>query len=136
MTLTRSLRLVLAALAAAAATAFALISTTGDAGARGSECPDDTLCLWKHVNEEGKLVKIKGNGLSNKLARKMNNNATGVDNNRDGKAWLYEKKNGKGEIRCIQPGEQINNLDDLGFNDVASSTRNANGSCTIGPPRR
>lgn len=102
---------------------------------RGTNCPEGKLCLWKDESGGGPRVKIGGNGLSNKLARQMNNKASSVINNRDGRAVLYEKKNGNGENRCIDPSEKLGDLDTIGFDDVASSSRNANGTCAVGPPR-
>jgi hypothetical protein len=137
MTLTRSGRLSIAVLAATAATAVALISTAGDAGAGGGSCPDNKLCVFAGDSRSGQRVKIGGNGVSNKLAREMNNQASSLSNRRDTKVFLYEKRGARGEVRCFPPGVTDNALGDSGFDDVASSTKIANGtSCPgAGPPR-
>ncbi len=128
MTLTRTSRFGIATLTVAAATAIALISTAGDAGARGGNCPDNKLCVWKNEGFDGQRVKIGGHGVSNKLAKEMNNDAHSVDNNLENAAFLYEKKNAKGDFVCIGPDEENQNLGLIGFNDRASSTRITNGN--------
>ena len=138
MTLTRPGRPSIAVLMAVAATAVALISTAGDAGARGGGCPDNKLCIWKHEGFDGQRVKIGGSGVSNKLAREMNNHAHSVRNNLDTAAFLYEKKNANGDFICFDPDTEDQNLGLSGFQDRASSTRITNGNiCPMkAPPKQ
>ena len=124
MTLTRSTRIALLVLGAAAAAAgFAAIQST-DAAAGGG-CPDKTLCVWQDNEGGGQLVKISSDGISNKLANKMNNEASSVINNRNRRAYLFAGRNGKGTKVCLSPHAEIGDLGSFAdFNDVASSSKN------------
>lgn len=89
---------------------------------RGPLCPDRALCVWEHNNQAGQRVVIRRKGLSDKLARKMDNAASSAINNRGKLAYLYSNKKGGGDVYCLEPGMEANDLG--GFNDLASSSRN------------
>ena len=65
---------------------------------------------------------IQGKGISNKLARDMNDAASSAENTRGRVSFLYAKKDGKGESYCLDPETAYPSL--AGFNDVASSSKN------------
>jgi hypothetical protein len=127
MTFTHTMRLVVLALGAAAAAVGLATMLAASPASAGPSCPEKTLCVWQHNDLGGQLVKMKSDGISNKLAKKMNNEASSVINNRNKRAYLYDRRNGKGEKICLSPKA---NYHDLGgsfdFNDVASSSRNTN----------
>jgi hypothetical protein len=107
-----------------AGAAVALVASLGASASAGiPACPKKTLCVWQDVEGEGKLVKNTSDGISNKLAKKMNNEASSAINNRGKRAYLYDKRNGKGEKHCISPHDAIN-LSEVDFNDIASSSKN------------
>jgi hypothetical protein len=100
------------------------LAMSGSATARGSDCPDGKLCLWQHNEGGGEQVNIRDKrGVSNKLAKKMNNEASSLINRTEHRVFVYDKRDGKGDLRCFEPGDEIPDLGALGFNDVASSTR-------------
>ena len=91
---------------------------------RGGGCNEGSLCLYEHNKGGGEIVRINGSGLSNRLAEKMNNAASSVVNYRNKRAFLYDKRNGKGERLCVDPHAKGNIPS--GFNDLASSSKNTN----------
>jgi sarcosine oxidase delta subunit len=119
------LRHILIALALAAGW-LAMVAQLGDeARAGGEACPAKTLCVWEHNEGAGQLVKIAKDGISNKLAEKMNNGASSVINNRNKRAYLYDRRNGKGTKVCLSPGAEVGDLGSFAdFNDLASSSKN------------
>ena len=110
----------LAVTVAAIVTASAL---GGSATAKLAACPDKALCVWENDNYGGQLVVIQGKGISNKLARDMDDAASSAENTRGRVSFLYPKKNGKGESYCLEPETAYSSLGS-GFNDVASSSKN------------
>ena len=96
------------------------LAVSGSATARGGMCPEGKICIWKDDGRSGQLVQLSKKGVSNKLAKKMNNEASSLHVARQGTIVLYDKKNAKGENRCFELGI-YNNLPD--FNDIASSTK-------------
>jgi hypothetical protein len=87
----------------------------------GSGCPEDTLCLWSKKDYKGDKVEITKVGeVSNKLAEKLNNEASSVKNKFDRDATLYAKRDGAGDQSGICPLESIPNLGD--FSNRASSS--------------
>src|SRR5919201_1205807 len=100
MTISRSMRMTLLVLGAAATVATAWLTAGASAG---ESCPDNTLCLYQHDDFAGELVKLPKHGLSNKLAEQMNNEASSVINNRNKRVYLYAKRNGKGDRVCFSP---------------------------------
>jgi hypothetical protein len=122
MTLTRTMRLGLLVLAMAGATAVVVaLNVVGSAAAGVKACPSKTLCVWEHADFDGKLVKITKKGVSNKLAEKMNNEASSVINNFNKRAFLYDKRNAEGDRFCLAGGDQVPFIGD--FNDLASSSK-------------
>lgn len=115
------------------------LAMSGSATARGDTCPDGKLCIWENNEGGGQQVNISGKrGISNKLANKMNNEASSLVNATDVKVFLYDRRNAKGESRCFFPGDEVADLGaDSGFNDIASSTKVARGeTCPgAGPPK-
>jgi hypothetical protein len=106
----------------------ALSASLGGSASAGTKplCPKKTLCVWADDKGGGQLVKIKKDGISNKLAEKMNNEASSVINNRNRRSYLYDKRNGKGEKVCLSPHAEIVSLGAFAdFNDMATSSKNA-----------
>jgi hypothetical protein len=119
----RGMAIAAGALALGAVSALGL-AMSGSATARGSDCPDGKLCLWQHNEGGGEQVNIRDKrGVSNKLANKMNNEASSLINRTEHRVFVYDKRDGKGDLRCFEPGDEIPDLGALGFNDLASSTR-------------
>jgi hypothetical protein len=109
----------------AAAAMVAMIASLGGQASAGPPCPEKTLCLFEHNGFTGQVVKIRKDGVSNKLAEKMNNQASSAVNNLRTRAFLYEKRNGKGDKICLQHKDYWESLGTtFDFNDVASSSRN------------
>jgi hypothetical protein len=126
MTYTRNARTALLIIGAAAALTGLLSLLSNDAARAGGGCPEKTLCVWEHNEGDGQLVKITKDGISNKLAKKLNNGASSVINNRNKRAYLYDGKNGKGDKVCLSPGAEVADLGGFAeFNDRASSSKNA-----------
>jgi hypothetical protein len=110
-----------AAAIAVTAAALAVASVGGTASAGPPACPEKTLCVWQHADFDGQLVKITKKGVSNKLAEKMNNEASSVINNFNKRAFLYDKRNAEGDRFCFAGGDEVPNLGP--FNDLASSSK-------------
>jgi hypothetical protein len=124
MTFTRTMRIGVLGVALAVTGLLAFLSN--HAARAGDGCPAKTLCVWQDNEGGGQLVKISSDGISNKLAKKMNNEASSVINNRNKRAYLYDGKNGKGTKVCLSPGAEIGDLGSFAdFNDAASSSKNA-----------
>jgi hypothetical protein len=96
----------------------------GGAAKGGSGCPDNALCVWSRRNYEGQKVKItKTGGVSNKLGKLMNNQASSLKNRIPSPGILYDKKNGEGDLIGFCDEESIANLGGkIDFNDRASSS--------------
>ena len=122
----RRARVALLGACLAAALMAVMVSLTGTAGAGGTGCPSKTLCVYGSDNFAGDVVKISKDGISNKIAEKLNNAASSVVNNRNRRSFLYDGKNGKGERVCITPHAEITSLGAFSFNDLASSSKNTN----------
>jgi hypothetical protein len=104
--------------------ALALWLPVGASGAhRYDACPKQTVCVFADVNLVGEKVKLTKPGVSNKLAVKMNNQASSVVNDRAKAVFLFDKKDGKGVSICIGPHSYVEDLEDREFNDVASSSK-------------
>jgi maltose-binding protein MalE len=118
-------RRILVALALAAGCLAVVAQLGGKAQAGIEPCPEKTLCVWQHNDGGGQLVKIKSDGISNKLAEKMNNEASSLINNRGKRSYLYDKRNGQGAKICLSPHDSFSDLGaEFGFNDLASSSKN------------
>lgn len=124
------------------ATAVALgVVAVGSLGATASAgppaCPQKTLCIYEQVKGGGEVVKITDGGISNKLATKMDDEASSVINRRRGRAYLYEKEDGKGRKVCISPHDSIAGLVDYSFDNLASSSKNSDNEndCPAGRKR-
>jgi hypothetical protein len=123
MIATRSTRLALLALGGAA---VALLASLGGSASAGPTplCPEKTLCVFEHNEAGGQVVKLTKKGVSNKLAKKMNNEASSVLNETNKRIFLHDKRNGKGDRVCISPFGGTASLADFGdFNDRASSSK-------------
>ena len=119
-------RIGLIAIAGLALAAVSGVGATGGATAdpakRVTGCPADTLCVWSGKNYQGQRVKLTSqSGISNKLAKVMNNQASSYKNKfTDDDAVLYDKKDGGGDFWGICPLESDPSLVD--FNNRASSS--------------
>jgi Peptidase inhibitor family I36 len=101
------------------------LAVPGEGGAGGLGCPDDRVCVWEHDDGNGVQVKLRGRGVSNKLADKMNNEASSLFNNTGGAMFLYDKRNAKGDRVCFGPSVEVPSftIAGKGFNDRASSAK-------------
>ena len=96
----------------------------GASGAhRYDACPKRTVCVFADINFIGERVTLTKPGISNKLANKMNNEASSVVNDRGKAVFLYDNKNGHGVATCIAPHTYAEDLSDRTFNDMASSSK-------------
>jgi hypothetical protein len=104
---------------------LAMLASLGGEASAGVPllCPEKTLCVFADNDFGGQVVKIDGKGVSNKLAKKMDDQASSVINTRGKRAYLYEMKNGNGSRFCIDPHSSVVSLG--GFNDLASSSKNS-----------
>jgi hypothetical protein len=111
---------------AALAAAIGLIALVpGSGSARGPiplpPCPKKTLCVWQD-GYVGEKLKIDGKGISNEIARKLDDEVSSFYNRRNGVAYLYEDKNAKGDRYCIPPKGHTDYIGDF-FNDRVSSSK-------------
>jgi hypothetical protein len=104
---------------ALAATAAAL--SAGPAALAGPP-PCERVCIFADANYSGQMVTIRGKGISNKLAEKMNNSASSVINATNDRVLLYSKRNARGFNFCVSPNSAVDWVG-TDFNDVASSTK-------------
>ena len=91
----------------------------------GSGCPADTLCVWSRKNYRGQKVEItKINAISNKLAKRMDNEASSFKNRIALPGVLYAKKDGEGAIMGFCDNEKLPDLGDpkVDFDNRASSS--------------
>ena len=88
-------------------------------------CPRQTLCVWKHEDYQGKRLTIDRKGISNEIARELDDEVTSFYNRRDGVSYLYEDKNGEGSRYCIPQHASSVNIGDV-FDDLASSSKLTN----------
>jgi hypothetical protein len=125
MSMGLDVRAALIGLVAAAAAVGLAASMAGTASAGGGECPEKTLCVYSSDGFAGTQVNISKDGISNKLAKKINNQASSAFNNRNKRAYLYDGKNGKGDKICLAPHGEYGSLGaSFDFNDLASSSKN------------
>jgi hypothetical protein len=101
--------------------AWGPMASTGVAGGDPSVCPKQTLCVWGDSFYSAQLVKMKNVGVTNKLGKKMDDQASSVFNRRGRVSYLYADADGQGESYCIEPHQKITFL--TFYNDVASSAR-------------
>jgi hypothetical protein len=87
-----------------------------------AHCPKHYLCVWADPVYQGQEVKLRKRGVSNKIFRKMNDQASSAKNHRSHVSFLYSDIDGSGgESYCFEPNQKV---PDLGaFSDVASSSR-------------
>jgi hypothetical protein len=109
------------------AAALALAPASGEAAqGKGSTklCPDGAFCVWTKANYQGKKLVLTKKGVSNKIAKEMNNKVSSVKNRLDVTTYLYSKRDGKGEIRCFGDGQKLADLaGSCDFDNEASSSR-------------
>jgi hypothetical protein len=97
---------------------IALISTlvltpaVGEAAKGGADksCPDDAICAWTKAGFEGKRVVISGKGVSNKIGNQINNKTSSIKNRFETTIFVYDKRNGAGESRCVGGLGRVRNL--------------------------
>jgi hypothetical protein len=114
---------ILAAVAAAAGAVSLLQGGLAEGEARLSSCPAKYVCVYEDANLTGQKVKLgPKRGLTNRIAEKLNNEASSATSSRANAAIIYAGKNGKGDSRCIDGGD-VQNFAAMSFDDVASSAR-------------
>jgi hypothetical protein len=123
----RSSRRHAAAAGLVAAAAVAVAAPLGGSASGGvvpesnSHCAKHYLCVWSDPAYQGQKVRLRKRGVSNKIFRVMNDQASSAKNHRSHVSFLYSDINGDGESFCLEAGQKV---PDLGtFSDVASSTR-------------
>ncbi|MDX6587382.1 MAG: Peptidase inhibitor family [Solirubrobacterales bacterium] len=103
----------------------ALTPAAGEAskGKTDKSCPDDAICVWTKSAYRGERVVVQGNGVSNKIGNKINNEASSIKNRFDQTIFIYDKRDATGELRCLGSLDRVRNLGaSYGFdNRVASS---------------
>jgi hypothetical protein len=67
-------------------------------------------------------VVLRHNGVSNKLARRMDNDASSALNFHNGAVFFYDEKDAGGDRVCMGPNDK-GNLSTFGFDDKASSSK-------------
>jgi hypothetical protein len=103
----------------------ALTPAAGEAakGKTNKSCPDDAICVWTKAAYRGERVVVKGEGVSNKIGNKINNEASSVKNRFDQTIWIYDTQDATGEARCLGALDRVRDLGaSYNFDDrVASS---------------
>jgi hypothetical protein len=97
----------------------------GTSAKASSGCPADTLCVWARKNYRGQKVEItKINAISNKLAKRMDNEASSFKNRIAVPGALYAKKDGEGAVMGFCDNEKLPDLGDpkIDFDNRASSS--------------
>lgn len=119
-------RFAVLALAATVAVAVVAVPFGGPAAAsqteKGSACPNNAVCVYADPGGLGQRVVLKEFGVSNKLAKRMNNEASSAINIADGAIFFYDKRNAEGDRVCMAPNDK-GNLSTFGFEDRASSSK-------------
>ena len=116
------------AAAAAILLALAVANPFAGAAAKRGSCSTGQVCFFSDADFQGQEVRVARKGISNKLAEKMNNQASSVVSFRDGATVVYDKRNGKGFRICLNPGTKTTDLSLADFDDRATSTRNTSKS--------
>jgi len=104
---------------------IALTPAAGDAAkSKGkSGCPDDAICVWKKADYQGKRLIVKGDGVSNKIGNKINNKTSSIKNGFDKTIFIYDKRNAKGESRCLGAKDKVADLaGSYVFDDLTTSS--------------
>jgi Tol biopolymer transport system component len=85
-------------------------------------CPH-ALCFFEDQAGLGGHVDVTKIGVSNRLAKLMNNQASSVYNDRTGAAFIYDNRNAEGPHICLETGDGFDDMTDASFNDMATSTK-------------
>jgi hypothetical protein len=93
----------------------------GSADVKRGICAN-TLCVFTDTDFAGQEVDVTKLGLSNRLDNKIPGQAESLVNDRDGAAFFYAKRDGKGRTMCINSGDSIDDLAQVQLVG-ASSTR-------------
>ncbi len=106
----------------------ALLAMGGATQTSGAADPKRGLCAGKLCLFAGTLgteerVNFTALGISNRLAKKMDNEASSVYNDRDGVAIIYAGRNGNGAKLCLESGDAFSDMSEINFDNKASSTR-------------
>lgn len=90
----------------------ALVPATGEAAKAKPKksCPSEAICVWTKASFEGKRVVVKSEDVSNRIAKEINNKTSSIKNRFDQTILIYDKRNAKGEFRCLGAMEQVENL--------------------------
>jgi hypothetical protein len=98
------------------------ISSPAEAATR-HPCPTGYLCLYRHVDFKGQIVKMKRPEYSEKVYIGMNDEASSVKNKSGRRAVLWADFE-SGDKACLEPGQKVRDLSDLSpdMNDTISST--------------
>ena len=100
----------------------AATQTSGAADPKRGACAGK-LCLFNGTIATEERVNFTALGLSNRLAKKMDNKASSVFNDREGVAIIYAGRNGNGARLCLETGDAYGDMSEVNFDNKASSTR-------------
>lgn len=120
-------KLAIAVIAVAlAASAFAAPAVAGP------KCSDGALCLWKGKNYTGAKYKVTEPGELVKLPKAFNNKVSSLKNKWEFRAFVYENKDGTGQISCQEPGEKEPDLSAF-FDEINNDISSARLATNPGP---
>lgn len=93
-------------------------------------CPTNKYCVWADANRSGPgiILGINHHRVTNAIGNQLNNAVSSVENETSFVVFLYANRNGKGERRCVPPNFTTGDLNNISFNDVASSSKVARSS--------
>ena len=114
-------------------TLFAAPSPASPGAAKATaECPQNSLCVWSKANYKGDRLVIDKVGSSNKIFKKMNDQASSARlRYPGGAAELYEDTDGGGDTLCLLDAPGLRKYPDLsevgggegGYDNIVSSSR-------------
>ncbi len=96
-------------------TALAVVALSPAAGEAAKSkpkksCPSDSVCVWTKKGFKGKRVVVDGPGISNKIGNRINNKTSSIKNRVDLTIFIYDKRDGQGERRCVDGMGGVRNL--------------------------
>lgn len=98
-----------------------------------ADCPQQALCLWTKPNYRGQRLVVQAEGVSNKIFRQLNDQASSLKIRWPGAyVTLFSDINGEGDSLCFVPGNErrVRDLGDYSggfYNNVISSSEISDG---------
>jgi len=91
---------------------------------RSTRCPDTgLLCVWQDPYLQGDRLVFRDRGFSDRLSEELDDDATSVIVPGKERAFLYLDADGGGGDICLSGPRVVPHLDDIGFDNQASSSR-------------